>query len=60
VGKAKLEDDLADPLRYAHLPRLGGLRRAREASPNAGWRNASFRLGQCTADGDAKKNGVVF
>ena len=30
-------------LRYAHLPRLGGLRRAREASPNAGWRNASFR-----------------
>ena len=30
-------------LRYAHLPRLGGLRRAREVSPNAGWRNASFR-----------------
>ena len=30
-------------LRYAHLPRLGGLRRAREDSPNVGWRNASFR-----------------
>ncbi|MBI5546552.1 MAG: DUF488 family protein [Deltaproteobacteria bacterium] len=30
-------------LRYVHLPRLGGLRRARRDSPNAGWRNASFR-----------------
>jgi uncharacterized protein (DUF488 family) len=30
-------------LRYAHLPQLGGLRRARKDSPNAGWRNASFR-----------------
>jgi 3-methyladenine DNA glycosylase/8-oxoguanine DNA glycosylase len=30
-------------LRYAHLPRLGGLRRARKDSPNTGWRNASFR-----------------
>jgi 3-methyladenine DNA glycosylase/8-oxoguanine DNA glycosylase len=30
-------------LRYAHVPRLGGLRRAGAASPNAGWRNASFR-----------------
>jgi uncharacterized protein (DUF488 family) len=29
---------------YAHLPRLGGLRRGLgEASPNSGWRNASFR-----------------
>jgi uncharacterized protein (DUF488 family) len=29
---------------YAHLPRLGGLRRGLgAASPNAGWRNASFR-----------------
>jgi uncharacterized protein (DUF488 family) len=28
---------------YAHLPRLGGLRRARRDSPNAAWRNASFR-----------------
>jgi len=29
---------------YAHLPRLGGLRsRAATASPNNGWRNASFR-----------------
>lgn len=28
---------------YVHLPRLGGLRRARKDSPNGGWRNASFR-----------------
>jgi uncharacterized protein (DUF488 family) len=28
---------------YSHLPRLGGLRRARKDSPNAAWRNASFR-----------------
>ncbi len=29
---------------YAHLPRLGGLRRGLGAdSPNIGWRNASFR-----------------
>jgi uncharacterized protein (DUF488 family) len=29
---------------YAHLPRLGGLRHGLGASsPNAGWRNASFR-----------------
>ena len=28
---------------YVHLPGLGGLRRARPDSPNAGWRNASFR-----------------
>jgi 3-methyladenine DNA glycosylase/8-oxoguanine DNA glycosylase len=30
-------------LRYVHLPELGGLRRSRGDSPNAGWRNASFR-----------------
>ncbi len=31
-------------LRYVHLPRLGGLRESRGgASPNTGWRNASFR-----------------
>lgn len=30
-------------LRYVHLPELGGLRRPRKDSPNAGWRNASFR-----------------
>jgi 3-methyladenine DNA glycosylase/8-oxoguanine DNA glycosylase len=30
-------------LRYVHLPRLGGLRRARKDSPNTAWRNASFR-----------------
>ncbi|MGH6684794.1 MAG: DUF488 family protein [Pseudolabrys sp.] len=28
---------------YASLPALGGLRHARKDSPNAGWRNASFR-----------------
>jgi 3-methyladenine DNA glycosylase/8-oxoguanine DNA glycosylase len=30
-------------LGYVHLPALGGLRRARPDSPNAGWHNASFR-----------------
>jgi uncharacterized protein (DUF488 family) len=30
-------------IRYAHLPRLGGLRRPRPASPNGGWRNEGFR-----------------
>jgi uncharacterized protein (DUF488 family) len=30
-------------IRYVHLSRLGGLRRARKDSPNAGWRNESFR-----------------
>ncbi|HVA93997.1 MAG TPA: DUF488 domain-containing protein [Candidatus Dormibacteraeota bacterium] len=28
---------------YVHLRKLGGLRRARLDSPNAGWRNPSFR-----------------
>lgn len=28
---------------YVHLPALGGLRRPRPGSGNAGWRNASFR-----------------
>jgi uncharacterized protein (DUF488 family) len=28
---------------YLHMPDLGGLRRPRPDSPNAGWRNASFR-----------------
>ena len=30
-------------LRYVHLPRLGGLRRALVDTQNTGWRNASFR-----------------
>jgi uncharacterized protein (DUF488 family) len=30
-------------LKYVHLPGLGGLRHAKLDSPNAGWRNASFR-----------------
>jgi uncharacterized protein (DUF488 family) len=30
-------------LGYVHMPGLGGLRHARRDSPNAGWRNASFR-----------------
>ena len=30
-------------LGYVHLPGLGGLRHAKHDSPNAGWRNASFR-----------------
>src|SRR5947199_1415076 len=28
---------------YTHMAELGGLRHARRDSPNAGWRNASFR-----------------
>jgi uncharacterized protein (DUF488 family) len=32
-----------EDVRYVHLPRLGGLRRARRDSPNSAWRNASFR-----------------
>jgi uncharacterized protein (DUF488 family) len=41
-------ETLPDALRpygiaYAHLPALGGLRHPRADSPNAGWRNASFR-----------------
>ena len=30
-------------IRYAHVAGLGGFRRAGPASPNLGWRNASFR-----------------
>ena len=30
-------------LQYVHMQALGGLRRAHKDSPNAGWRNASFR-----------------
>ncbi|HET8699271.1 MAG TPA: DUF488 domain-containing protein, partial [Gammaproteobacteria bacterium] len=30
-------------IRYVPIAALGGLRRARKDSPNAGWRNASFR-----------------
>jgi uncharacterized protein (DUF488 family) len=30
-------------IRYRHLPRLGGWRRAADGSPNGGWRDPSFR-----------------
>jgi uncharacterized protein (DUF488 family) len=30
-------------IRYVHLPKLGGLRRASKTSVNTGWRNTSFR-----------------
>lgn len=33
----------AENIEYIPLPALGGLRRARKDSPNAGWRNGSFR-----------------
>ena len=41
-------DTLPEALRkagitYVHMPGLGGLRHPRADSPNAGWRNASFR-----------------
>jgi uncharacterized protein (DUF488 family) len=39
-----LEAELpARGIRYAQLKELGGLRRPRPDSPNAGWRNESFR-----------------
>lgn len=38
------EDLPRNGIAYVHLPRLGGLRRGLgSASPNTGWRNASFR-----------------
>lgn len=43
-GKDRLPGELqAAGLAYCHLEALGGLRRAQKDSPNAGWRNASFR-----------------
>jgi uncharacterized protein (DUF488 family) len=39
--KVNLERTL--PMRYVHLPSLGGLRKPRPDSPNAAWRNESFR-----------------
>jgi uncharacterized protein (DUF488 family) len=30
-------------IQYAHLPKLGGVRKAKPDSENTGWRNASFR-----------------
>ena len=41
-------ESLADALKqvgvaYTHAPGLGGLRHATRTSPNAGWRNSSFR-----------------
>ena len=39
-----LPDALArQDIAYEHEPRLGGLRHAHRDSPNAGWKNASFR-----------------
>ena len=43
-GQDLLRDSLESAgIGYTHMPALGGLRRARPDSPNAGWRNASFR-----------------
>jgi uncharacterized protein (DUF488 family) len=43
-GQDALPHSLANAgIGYTHVPALGGLRRARPDSPNAGWRNASFR-----------------
>ena len=43
-NSATLQRELeAAGIAYRHAPALGGLRRARPGSPNAGWRNASFR-----------------
>ena len=43
AGDALAASLAAAGIRYTHLPGLGGLRHARASSPNAGWRNASFR-----------------
>ncbi|KQW94166.1 DNA repair protein [Massilia sp. Root418] len=43
-GQDQLSASLAGAgIEYRYLPGLGGLRRARKDSPNAGWRNLSFR-----------------
>jgi len=42
-GKALARALRAAKIRYAHLARLGGLRRPRPLSKNAAWRNAGFR-----------------
>jgi len=43
-NRETLPDALAAArIRYVHLPKLGGLRHPRKESPNAGWRNDSFR-----------------
>jgi uncharacterized protein (DUF488 family) len=39
LSRALLEAEI----HYTHMPGLGGLRRTRPDSVNAGWRNASFR-----------------
>jgi uncharacterized protein (DUF488 family) len=43
-GQDQLAQSLADAgIEYRYLPGLGGLRRPRKDSPNAAWRNTSFR-----------------
>jgi uncharacterized protein (DUF488 family) len=43
-NRLDLEGTLAaEGIRYVHLPELGGLRKPRVDSPNAGWHNSSFR-----------------
>jgi uncharacterized protein (DUF488 family) len=43
-NKGSLPQSLEEAgLGYVHTPGLGGLRHAQHDSPNAGWRNASFR-----------------
>jgi uncharacterized protein (DUF488 family) len=43
-GSAQLASSLRDAaIAYAHFPELGGRRTGSPDSPNAGWRNASFR-----------------
>ena len=43
-GQDRLPASLAGAgIEYRYLPGLGGLRRPRKESPNAGWHNLSFR-----------------
>ena len=44
---------------YAHLPRLGGWRRANADSPNDAWRNLSFRGYADYAMGDEFADGIA-
>ncbi len=42
-NREALPATLPEEIRYVHLAELGGLRKPRQDSPNAGWRNTSFR-----------------
>ncbi len=54
-----LERDLkTEKIRYVHLEKLGGLRRAKKDSVNTGWENLSFRGFADYMQSDAFKEGL--